>query len=127
MLYEAFGKLHAIFPEMQVTEKFRKREFVLEIEDGSYPQHVKFQFTQDKCSVLDSFGKGDKVKLMFGLSGRESTNRDGNLVYYTNLSAWKLERIDEGGGSSSQQSRRTAPPQAAPAASNDAADDDIPF
>ena len=127
MLYEAFGKLHAIFPEMQVTEKFRKREFVLEIEDGNYPQHVKFQFTQDKCSALESFSKGDKVKLVFGLSGRESTNRDGNLVYYTNLSAWKLERIDEGGGSSPQQSRRTAAPQSAPASNNALEDDDIPF
>jgi hypothetical protein len=126
MLYEAFGKLHAIFPEMQVTEKFRKREFVLEIEDGNYPQHVKFQFTQDKCSALNGFNKGDKVKLVFGLSGRESTGRDGNLVYFTNLSAWKLERIDEGGGAS-QQSRRVASPQAAPAANAAAEDDDIPF
>lgn len=125
MLYEAFGKLHAIFPEMQVTEKFRKREFVLEIEDGNYPQHVKFQFTQDKCSALNSFQQGEKVKLVFGLSGREATSKDGNLVYYTNLSAWKLERIDEGGGNAAQ-SRRTA----APAAANSNAasdDDDIPF
>jgi single-strand DNA-binding protein len=124
MLYEAFGKLHAIFPEMQVTEKFRKREFVLEIEDGNYPQHVKFQFTQDKCSALNSFQQGEKVKLVFGLSGREATSKDGNLVYYTNLSAWKLERIDEGGGAA--QSRRTAAPAAA-SSSAASDDDDIPF
>jgi single-strand DNA-binding protein len=126
MLYEAFGKLHAIFPEMQVTEKFRKREFVLEIEDGNYPQHVKFQFTQDKCSALNSFQQGEKVKLVFGLSGREATSKDGNLVYYTNLSAWKLERIDDGAGAGNPaQSRRVAAPAASAAASSD--DDDIPF
>jgi single-strand DNA-binding protein len=125
MLYEAFGKLHAIFPEMQVTEKFRKREFVLEIEDGNYPQHVKFQFTQDKCSALNSFQQGEKVKLVFGLSGREATSKDGNLVYYTNLSAWKLERIDEGGGNPAQSRRTAAPAAASSSAASD--DDDIPF
>jgi single-strand DNA-binding protein len=125
MLYEAFGKLHAIFPEMQVTEKFRKREFVLEIEDGNYPQHVKFQFTQDKCSALNSFQQGEKVKLVFGLSGREATSKDGNLVYYTNLSAWKLERIDEGGGNAAQSRRTAAPAAASTNAASD--DDDIPF
>ena len=125
MLYEAFGKLHAIFPEMQVTEKFRKREFVLEIEDGNYPQHVKFQFTQDKCSAISSFQQGEKVKLVFGLSGREATSKDGNLVYYTNLSAWKLERIDEGGGNAAQSRRTAAPAAASSSAASD--DDDIPF
>jgi single-strand DNA-binding protein len=107
MLYEAFGKLHAIFP------------------DGNYPQHVKFQFTQDKCSALNSFQQGEKVKLVFGLSGREATSKDGNLVYYTNLSAWKLERIDEGGGNAAQSRRTAAPAAASSSAASD--DDDIPF
>jgi spore germination protein YaaH len=124
MLYEAFGKLHTLFDEQQVTEKFRKREFVVEIEDGNYPQYVKFQLTQDKCSALNSFQKGDKIKIAFGLSGREGKSRDGNTVYYTNLSAWKLEKIDGGTPTSA------APNRSAAASSSDAPppdDDDIPF
>ena len=27
--------------------------------------------------------KGDKIKVVFGLSGREGKSRDGNTVYYT--------------------------------------------
>jgi single-strand DNA-binding protein len=123
MLYEAFGKLHVLFDEQQVTEKFRKREFVVEIEDGNYPQYVKFQLTQDKCSALNSFQKGDKIKVVFGLSGREGKSRDGNTVYFTNLGAWKLEKIDGGAPAA-------APSRAAAASSSDAPapdDDDIPF
>ncbi|MCU0424432.1 MAG: DUF3127 domain-containing protein [Candidatus Kapabacteria bacterium] len=126
MLYEAFGKLHVIFDEQQVTEKFRKREFVVEIEDGNYPQFVKFQLTQDKCSALNSFQKGDKIKVVFGLSGREGKTRDGATVYFTNLGAWKLEKIDGGSGSSSSAPSRSA----AASSSGDAPppdDDDIPF
>jgi hypothetical protein len=119
MLYEAFGTLHALFDEQQVTEKFRKREFVVEIEDGNYLQYVKFQLTQDKCSALNSFQKGDKVKVVFGLSGREGKSRDGNTVYYTNLGAWKLEKID--GASSAPPSRRSSSDAPPPD------DDDIPF
>jgi single-strand DNA-binding protein len=122
MLYEAFGKLHAIFEEQQITEKFRKREFVVEIEDGNYPQHVKFQLTNDKCSALNSFQKGDKVKVMFGLQGREGKSRDGGVVYYTNLGAWKLEKMD-GSAPTSAPNRSVA----ATASGSNADDDDIPF
>lgn len=140
MLYEAFGKLHAIFDEVQVTEKFRKREFVVEMEDGAYTQHVKFQLTQDKCSALNSYQKGDKIKVVFGLSGREVRGRDGNMNYYTNLNAWKLEKSDgpasgssgNSSGGYSQQNRSAAPSSASNSAtaSSEAPppdDDDIPF
>ncbi|MFM8473654.1 MAG: DUF3127 domain-containing protein, partial [Candidatus Kapaibacterium sp.] len=50
MSFDVTGKLHEIYPEQQVTEKFRKREFVLETQDGMYQQYIKFQMTQDRCS-----------------------------------------------------------------------------
>ncbi|MFM2133052.1 MAG: hypothetical protein RL156_333 [Bacteroidota bacterium] len=94
MSFDVTGKLHEIYPEQQVTEKFRKREFVLETQDGMYQQYVKFQMTQDRCSALDHFSKGDDVKVSFNLSGRPSQNRNGETVYYTNLVAWRLERAE---------------------------------
>lgn len=93
MSFEVTGKLHEIYPEQQVTDKFRKREFVLEIDDNSYTQYIKFQATQDRCSLLDNYGKGDTVKVNFNLSGRPFTNREGQQVYFTNLVAWKLEKL----------------------------------
>ncbi len=95
MSFEVVGKLHELYPEQQVTEKFRKREFVLETQDGMYQQYIKFQLTQDRCSALDNFSKGEDVKVSFNLSGRPSQNRNGETVYYTNLVAWRLERAEQ--------------------------------
>ena len=56
--YEATGEIRAIMDAQQVTDSFRKREFALEIEDGRYPQTVKFQLVQDKTELLDDFEVG---------------------------------------------------------------------
>ena len=57
------GKLHATFEAKQVTERFRKREFVLELaENPRYPQFVQFQLTGDRCEKLDEFSIGARIK-----------------------------------------------------------------
>jgi hypothetical protein len=43
------GKLIKIFETNQISEKFKKREFVIET-DEQYPQTVKFQLVQDSCA-----------------------------------------------------------------------------
>ena len=91
MLYEATGKIHEIFETQQKTDNFKLREFVLEIEDGQYTQQIKFQLTQDRCSLLDKFSNGDEVKVAFSLRGRAYTNKEGKTMYFTNLNAVKLE------------------------------------
>lgn len=92
MAFEIVGKLHEVYPEQQVTEKFKKREFVLEIQDGMYQQYIKFQLTQDRCSALENFAKGEEMKVSFNLTGRPGNSKDGSTVYYTNLVAWRLEK-----------------------------------
>src|SRR6476646_4888480 len=89
MAYEATGRLHEIFDEQQVSEKFRKREFVLEVQDGAYPEHIKFQLVQDKTSLVDAFRIGDEVKVTFNLRGR-GFNKNGQMLYFTNLEAWRV-------------------------------------
>lgn len=91
MAFDVTGRIHEIYPEQQVTEKFKKREFVLEIQDGMYQQYIKFQMTQDRCSALDNFSKGDEVKVSFNLTGRPAQSKSGETVYFTNLVAWRLE------------------------------------
>ena len=95
MAFDITGKMHEIYPEQQITEKFKKREFVLEVQDGMYQQYVKFQMTQDRCSALDSFSKGDEVKVSFNLTGRAGTAKTGETVYFTNLVAWRLEQGEQ--------------------------------
>ena len=89
MSFQQKGTLLDIMDEQQVSEKFRKREFVLEI-PGQYPEHVKFQLVQDKCSAIDGFRLGDEVNVSFSLRGR-GFNKDGQMLYYNNLDAWKVE------------------------------------
>ena len=113
MAYEATGRLHEIFDEQQVSEKFRKREFVLEVVDGQYPEHIKFQTVQDKTSLIDPFKVGDEVKISFNLRGR-GFNKNGQMLYFTNLEAWRIEPTS-GAAPAGGNGGNYAQPQAAPA------------
>ena len=63
MSHEITGKLHAIFDTAQVSERFTKREFVVELTDNpKYPQLVQFQLTGDRVTQLDGMNVGDEVK-----------------------------------------------------------------
>lgn len=93
MAIEITGRLFKLFETQQITEKFSKREFVLEVEDGKYPQQVLFQFTGDRCSNLDGYKEGDEVKVLFNLRGREWTSPKNEVKYFNSLDVWKLERL----------------------------------
>lgn len=134
MSYEATGKLYKIFDTAQVSDRFQRRDFVLEIEDGQYPQLIKFQAVQDRCKMLDDFGEGEQVKVSFDLRGREYNGQKG-LVYFTNLNAWRVEKLD-GSNAAPQQSGGfddsgfpTAADAPAPSNTNSGGDslDDLPF
>lgn len=87
MAFEVEGKLHRIFPTEQKTASFQAREFVLEVPDGNYPQYVKLQVVQDKCSLLDQYREGERLKVSFDLRGREWQGK-----YFTSLNAWRIDR-----------------------------------
>lgn len=89
------GVLHEIFEIEKKSEKFRKREFVLEMENGQgWQEYPKFQLTQDRCLLIDQYEKGSKVRVHFDLSGRPYNGRDGRTIYFTNLNVWKIESLD---------------------------------
>lgn len=117
---EATGRLHAVFEAKQVTERFRKREFVVELSDNPrYPQLVLFQLTGDRCESLDGFSQGDPVRVEFSLRGREWKSPRGEIKYFNSLDVWTLERA---GGDS-----RFADEPPLPDAPPPDGDDDIPF
>lgn len=89
------GKLTEIFEAKQVSDKFRKREFVVEYaENSQFPQYIKFELTQNNCELIDSFKKGDFVDVHFDLRGKPWTNKNGEVMYFTSLTAWKLLKTD---------------------------------
>jgi hypothetical protein len=98
MGFEISGKIHVINEAQQITERFRKREFVLELaENPRYPQYVQFQLTGDRCENLDGFSVGDEVTLEFSLRGREWKSPKGEIKYFNSLDVWDLHRSGPAG------------------------------
>ena len=86
MAFEIEGSVHKIFETENKSDRFQAREFVIKTE-GQYPQFIKFQLTQDRCDLVNSYNEGDQIKVYFDLRGREW-----NEKYFTNLNAWKIEK-----------------------------------
>ena len=95
----ANGKLHAIYDSKQITERFQKREFVLETSDNpKYPQFVMFQLTGDRCDGIEGFNVGDEVRVDFSLRGRQWTSPQGEVKYFNSLDVWTIERAGDSAG-----------------------------
>ena len=117
---EVSGKIYKVDETKQVTERFRKRELVVEIEDGRYPQTVLFQLTGDRCEMLDGFAVGDEIKLDFNLRGREWTSPKGEVKFFNSLDVYRLEKLGAQQGQSADE-----PPL--PDEPPGWVDDDLPF
>ena len=120
--FELEGKVKVIMDTQTFASGFSKREFVVEVEDGKFPQMIKFECIKDKAAQLDDLSQGDAVKVNFDIRGNEYKER-----YYVNLNAWKITKLGEGGGDAPVED---SPPKG----SNDSyfddqpdPDDDIPF
>lgn len=89
---EIKGQVYQVGETQQVTDKFKKREVILVTEPSSqYPQHIKVQFSQDKCDLADSLQKGQDVTFQINLRGKLYTDKNGNENCITNLEVWKVE------------------------------------
>ena len=95
MSYEITGKLIEKFDEQSITDSFKKREFVIEKTDtsqaGQFTELIKFQLTQDRCSLIDQVALDDEVKVHFNIRGRK-WEKEGKVSYFTNLEAWRIEK-----------------------------------
>ena len=121
---EITGTLKVKGKEQQVSDKFKKREFVLTDNSSQYPQHIQFELVQDKCSLLDNYREGDEIKVLFNLRGREWTNKEGQVKYFNSLNAWKLEKLNSSSHNSADSFSEEPPPSFT---SNTDAPDDLPF
>ena len=126
--YQAQGTLRAILDTEQVNDSFRKREFAVEIEDGKFPQTIKFQTVQDKTELLDDFEIGQQVRVHFDLRGREFTRkRDGVVDWWVNLDCWRLEALEGANDAKNASAAATTPADGTDATGAADFDDEIPF
>jgi len=138
--FEIDGTLINIMDTMTFPSGFTKREFVVRT-DEMYPQEVKFELIKDKVALIDSYSVNEQVKVSFNIRGSQWQDK-----YFTNLQAWKIQRMAAGegqlaaqaetidlsewdgyGSKSQQQAPAAAPKAATPAKAQVQWDDDIPF
>ncbi len=114
--------------EQQVSDKFKKREFVLSENSSQYPQYLSFQLTQDRCALLDPFKEGAEIKVFFNLRGREWVSPQNETKYFNSLEAWKLEAVAAAAPAPAPQDsmgKSSNPmPESVPAPTEE---DDLPF
>jgi len=96
MSLEITGKLIVKYDTQQVNDRFKKREFVIEIAEeingNVYTNYAKMQLTQNKCDIIDRHNEGDTIKISFNIKGNKF-EKDGRYNFITNLDAWKIESI----------------------------------
>lgn len=99
-MYTLKGELKVINDVQQISDSFKKREFVVVDASGQYAQTILFQAVQDRCDLLNNFKVGDNVEVTFFLRGREWTNpKDGQVRFFNSLDAWKIEPLGSPGAS----------------------------
>lgn len=96
-MFKLTGTVKVVNPTQVISEKFSKREFVIETQD-QYPQLVIFQTTQDKCALLDNVQLSSQVEVSFNLKGREWTSPAGEVKYFNTVEAWRIEKVGQGNG-----------------------------
>jgi hypothetical protein len=109
MNYEVTGKLVWIGETQQIKESFKKREFALELLDGQYTNYAALQLVQAKCELIDAYKEGDMITASFNVRGTRY-EKDGNVRYFSNLDAWRLQPANGGqSGGGNQQGYNNAP------------------
>jgi hypothetical protein len=112
------GRVKRIHDEQVISDRFKKREFVIETEE-QYPQFLMFQLVQDKTNLIDQVKTGDKVEVFFNLRGREwQKDPSSEIKVFNTLDAWRIQKVEA--------MQAEAMPSAEPVAPA-SPEDDLPF
>ena len=112
--YELTGKIKLIQDEQTFASGFTKREMVVTVDDGRYPQEINLEFVKDKISLLEGLEPGQEVTVSFDIRGREYNGR-----YFNNLQGWKVVAADSAAAGEPAPAYADEPPPLG--------DEDIPF
>lgn len=109
MSFEISGKLIEKYDTQVISDRFKKREFVIEKKESTpngfeFVETIKFQLTQEKCESLDQFTVGQDITIHFNIKGKR-WEKNGQVNYFNNLDAWRVENQTIG------ERPTTAPPK----------------
>ena len=91
MKFELEGILIEKNEEQEISEKFKKLEFVIEVTENNFTEKIKFQLVNDKVDLLDKSNVGDTIKVHFNIKGNKWKDN-----YFVNLQAWRIEPVSSG-------------------------------
>jgi len=112
------GKIKVKKSTEQITDKFKKREFVITDGSGNYPQDIQFQLTQERVDLLDGVKKDDEIEVSFFVNGRMWTNPQGEDKYFNSLDAQRITVLNSGA---------EVTPQPQQPLKQEVEEDDLPF
>ncbi len=131
-IYEYTGVVEKVMPVQTFSSGFMKRDLVLTDDvgqEGRWPNHIAFTFKKEATALLENVREGQRAKVRFAIDGREWTNPQGQVKYFTDLTGLKLEVLAADGqaAASSATAAAVPPPPPAPPAMDVGELDDMPF
>ena len=92
-MYELKGTVKVLNETNVISDKFKKREFVITDDSSQYPQDIQLQLTQDNCDKLNGVSVGDRLLVKFNLRGRAWNDpKTGKDRYFNSLDAWFIQK-----------------------------------
>ena len=85
------GTVYKVSQEEVKSEKFKKREVILEVIEGTYKQYLTVQFSNAKCDLLNNVRQGDMISVSINLKGRLWTGNDGIEKCFNTIEGWQIE------------------------------------
>ena len=85
------GTVYKVNQEEVKSEKFKKREVILEVIEGTYKQYLTVQFSNAKCDLLNNVRQGDMISVSINLRGRLWTGADGVEKCFNTIEGWQIE------------------------------------
>lgn len=100
-IYDFTGTVEKVLATQTFSSGFTKRDLVMTDGDANskWPNHIAFTFKKDNVSLLDNVHAGQRAKIRFAIDGREWTNPQGQVKYFTDLTGLKLELLNADGSS----------------------------
>lgn len=122
---EIKGTIIAVLPEVSGVSRsgnnWKKREYVLENNEGNFPRKVAFTCFGDNADRIQ-LKVGDHVNMFFDIESREYQGR-----WYTDIRCWRCD-VENAPAPAAQTVTTTAPVgTGAPIPPAPAADEDFPF
>lgn len=122
MALDLIGKVIKKLPVQSGTSArgdWSKQEFIIETQEN-FPRKICMNvWGSEKVEELSKFKDGENLKISVNIESREFNNR-----WYTDIRAWKIDRLEDG-GSNIQVADSMNSPVDFP--SGEAGEDDLPF